>query len=278
MHCECGAHGSLVVSSLTARSAPDCHISTEEPTLKADPIAQRKLLDLAELDARIGQVRHQLKSLPEHQQLSDLQNRRAELDAKRRDARIVVDDLTREQKKSDQDVEQVKARRTRDQGKIDQGLVTNPKDLERLTHELESLERRINTLEDIELEIMEKVEEATASLTEYEEALATTDAEIALVLKARDEKSQAAQSELDTVTEQRAVEVFSIPGDLLALYDKIREKQGVGAAMLRARRCEGCQLTLNPSDLARITKTPADEVVRCEECSRILVRTDESGL
>lgn len=277
MHGQHGAHGSLVLPPLSL--APlTFHISTEEPTLKADPIAQRKLLELAELDARIGQVRHQLKALPEHQQLADLQKRRAELDAKVRDARIVVDDLTREQKKSDQDVEQVKARRTRDQGKIDQGLVTNPKDLERLTHELESLERRINTLEDVELEIMERVEEATASLNEYAEALATTDDEIALVLKARDEKSAVAQTELDQVIEKRGVEVYSVPDDLLALYDKIREKQGVGAAMLRARRCEGCQLTLNPSDLARITKTAADEVVRCEECTRILVRTDESGL
>jgi predicted nucleic acid-binding Zn-ribbon protein len=27
-----------------------------------------------------------------------------------------------------------------------------------------------------------------------------------------------------------------------------------------------------------IAKAPSDEVVRCEECSRILVRTSESGL
>ncbi|MFS3128761.1 zinc ribbon domain-containing protein [Nocardioides sp. Bht2] len=236
------------------------------------------MLDVAELDARIAQIRHQIKALPEHQQLSDLQHRRADLDTKVRDARILLEDLTREQKKSDQDVEQVRTRRTRDQGRIAQGLITNPKDLERLNHELDSLERRINTLEDIELEIMERVEEAQASFNEYQEALTTTDEEIAVVVGARDEKTGVAQVELDQVTEQRATEVFSIPTDLLALYEKVREKQGVGAAMLRARRCEGCQLTLNPADLSRITKTPLDEVVRCEECSRILVRTDESGL
>jgi predicted nucleic acid-binding Zn-ribbon protein len=48
--------------------------------------------------------------------------------------------------------------------------------------------------------------------------------------------------------------------------------------MLRARRCEGCRLELNPQELQRIRAAADDEVVRCEECRRILVRTGESGL
>ena len=51
-----------------------------------------------------------------------------------------------------------------------------------------------------------------------------------------------------------------------------------GAAALRARRCGGCSLELDHSELAAIAKEPSDTVVRCEECSRILVRTHESGL
>ena len=72
----------------------------------------------------------------------------------------MVDDLTAEQKKVDADVEQVKTRRARDRDRMDQGLITNPKDLERMQHELVSLERRITTLEDEELEVMERLEEA----------------------------------------------------------------------------------------------------------------------
>ena len=40
----------------------------------------------------------------------------------------------------------------------------------------------------------------------------------------------------------------------------------------------GQGFTLNASDLGIIGKLPTDEVVRCEECNRILVRTGESGL
>jgi uncharacterized protein len=47
---------------------------------------------------------------------------------------------------------------------------------------------------------------------------------------------------------------------------------------LRQRRCGGCQLELNNVDMSRIKAAPEDEVLRCEECRRILVRTAESGL
>ena len=66
---------------------------------------------------------------------------------------------------------------------------------------------------------------------------------------------------------------------LLALYAKIREASGgIGAAELRQRRCGGCRLELNQLDLSSIRAAAADDVVRCEECRRILVRTPESGL
>ena len=56
------------------------------------------------------------------------------------------------------------------------------------------------------------------------------------------------------------------------------QKGGVGAAALRARQCGGCRLTLDATILKEIAAKADDEVVRCEECSRILVRTKESGL
>jgi predicted nucleic acid-binding Zn-ribbon protein len=65
----------------------------------------------------------------------------------------------------------------------------------------------------------------------------------------------------------------------MALYARLRaQKGGVGAAALRARRCGGCSLELNAADLAVIAKAPSNEVIRCEECDRILVRTSESGI
>jgi len=191
----------------------------------------------------------------------------------------VVDDLTAAQAKADADVEQVKARRTRDRDRMDTGQITNPKDLERMQHELTSLDRRISTLEDEELEVMEQLEAAQASLSSLSEQVAAADERLSSLVTARDLKAAEIDAELDRLTGERASAVEGMPDDLLALYEKLRAaKDGVGASELRQRRCNGCQLTIDNAELAVIRAKPSDEVIRCEECQRILVRTGESGL
>ena len=217
--------------------------------------------------------------MPETAELDALSRKRTEVADQARDVQIRVDDLTREQKKADADVEQVKTRRKRDQDRIDQGLVSNPKDLERMQHELVSLERRISSLEDTELEVMEQLEFAQSELSSLQEQLAGIEESLAATKERRDEKAGTVNDELVKVSDERKQTASGMPEDLMALYTKLREqKGGVGAAALRARRCGGCRLELNAADLAVIAKAPSDEVLRCEECNRILVRTSESGL
>ncbi|WP_422656619.1 zinc ribbon domain-containing protein [Nocardioides sp.] len=237
------------------------------------------MLDVQALDARADLLRHQRASLPELAEIASVRAGRTELDNRARDARIAVDDLTLEQEKVDSDVEAVKTRRRRDRDRIDQGLITNPKDLERMQHELESLERRIASLEDEELEVMARLEDAQRDLDTLQAQVAEADQRLAELAASRDERMAAIDAELETVLAGREPAVADMPADLLALYDRLREqKGGVGAAELRQRRCTGCQLGIDNAEIAVIKAAPADEVVRCEECQRILVRTPESGL
>ena len=234
---------------------------------------------MQELDARADQLRHRRTNLPELAEIAQLEKTRAELDGRSRDARIVVDDLTVVQKKIDGDVEQVKARRARDRDRMDKGLVNNPKDLERMQHELVSLERRITTLEDEELEVMERMEEAQQALDSLLEQLRAADDRLVALGEARDRQILEIDEELAKLEGERQPAAADIPAELMALYDRLRNsKGGVGAAALRARECGGCRLSLDNAELAVIAKAPSDEVIRCEECQRILVRTFESGL
>jgi predicted nucleic acid-binding Zn-ribbon protein len=247
--------------------------------VKADPSAQVRLLDLQELDSRADQLRHQRGTLPEHARLAELTGARARIAGQAQDARIAVDDLTAEQNKVEADVEQVRARRVRDQQRIDQGLVSNPKDIQRMQQEMVSLERRITSLEDDEIEVMERLEVAQVSLDKLTAELDDTVARIAEVTAARDARLAEIDASLAEVTSQRGPVVAELPEDLVALYDRLRaSKAGVGAALLRARRCGGCMLDLDNAELATIRSSADDDVIRCEECSRILVRTAESGL
>jgi predicted nucleic acid-binding Zn-ribbon protein len=243
--------------------------------LKADPAAQLALLDLQELDARADLLRHQRETMPELAEIATLTAQRAELDGRRRDAQTAVEDLTAEQRKVDLDVEQVKARRVRDQERMAQGLITSPKDLERMQGELESLQRRITSLEDDELEVMARLEDAEKDLDALTTQVADADERLAGLASTRDRKL----AEIDEQVRSTAEERGPVVAGLLALYDRLRaSKNGIAVGALRARECGGCRLSLDPSELASIRSAPADEVIRHEECQRILVRTPESGL
>ena len=260
---------------MDARGRPE----HEEHPLNAEPSAQLTLLDLQAKDSALAQLHHRRTSLPEHARVAELQEKAGELDGLRIEADTEVGDLTRAQSKADAEVENVKARRVRDEERLGSGAITNPKDLESLQHELGALERRISTLEDEELEVMERLEEAQQKLSSVNGDLDRVKAELDQVTAARDAALEAIDAETATVTAERERVVADVPAELLALYEKVGEQHGgLAAAALRARRCEGCRLEINGADLREIAAKPDDEVLRCPECSRILVRTAESGL
>ncbi|MBD8605855.1 hypothetical protein IFT73_03230 [Aeromicrobium sp. CFBP 8757] len=246
--------------------------------MKADPTAQAALLELQAQDALLAQLQHRKNTLPELAEITALEARFKELDGQRIEHDTAVSDLTRAQKKADAEVEMVKTRRTRDEERLNSGAVSNPKDLASLQHELVALERRIGTLEDEELEIMQSLEEAQARLTNVQGDLSAVTAELEQKVAARDAAIAVLDEQASAAQADRATSAADVPEDLVTLYDKLRGQYGTGAAALRARRCEGCRLEINGADLRELAAQPEDDVLRCPECSRILVRTAESGL
>jgi predicted nucleic acid-binding Zn-ribbon protein len=193
-------------------------------------------------------------------------------------ARTAHGDVQREVAKAEADVQLVRDRAARDQARLDSGQGT-AKDLQALQHEVASLARRQGELEDVELEVMERAEALEARVRELEAARAELTVKVDALEAARDKALADLDAEAAQVTANRANVVPGVGGDLVALYEKIRANSGgVGAAALHQRRCEGCRLELNQVDINRIAAAADDEVLRCEECRRILVRTSESGI
>lgn len=247
--------------------------------MKAEAAAQKLLLDLQRLDTRSTQLEHRDRTLPQKQELAELNQRIQRLHDEHVAARVIAGDLERDQVRADADVDQVRERAVKDQVLLDSGSIGDPKQLQNLQHELVSLARRQSELEDIELEIMERVEGAQAAVRQYaaqhEEALVIRESLTAEV----DSLVAEIDAEREVLSVDRKELAGRIPTDLLGLYEKIRADQnGVGAAHLHRGQCEGCRLQLPPNELERLRSIESDEVVRCEECRRILVRTAESGL
>jgi hypothetical protein len=231
------------------------------------------------VDSGLDQLDHRLKKLPEHAALAVLAERRVEVSSRLGNVQTDVADLERDQRKADADVEQVRTRRTRNRERIDSGVVSDPKQLQAMQHEIGALDKRIRDLEDEELAVMERLEVAQSERDDLARELAEVEKNEAEQLAARDnaageiaEKQQRARAERETLA-------ADIPGDLLALYERLRgQLGGVGVGELRQKRCGGCQLDVGTAELARMATLPPDEVLRCEECNRILVRTAESGI
>ena len=246
--------------------------------MKASVEAQLRLLELAELDAELSRLDHRRRSLPELEEYRRIEARDAELRDELAALEAAQSDLRREQAKAEADVDQVRSRVDRDRTRLDAGQVSSPRELENLQSEIGSLARRQSDLEEIVLDVMERQEAAELRRN----ALTQEQGEVA---RQRDEVAARRDAALGEIGEQeekaaslRAGVAAGVPDDLLDLYGKLRAQHGVGAAALRRGRCEGCHLSLNTVDLARIRAAPPDEVLRCEECRRILVRTPESGL
>ncbi|NKY20352.1 zinc ribbon domain-containing protein [Tsukamurella spumae] len=245
--------------------------------MNADPAAQKSLLDLAEVDAEISRLAHRTTHLPEDAEIAELEKRATtERDESVR-VSILVEDLDRDIAKVEKEVEQTRLRERKDRELLASGAVP-AKQLTEIEHELRGLERRQSVLEDEELELMEKREAVELDQQRAEATVNATNEEIAGVARRREEAMKDIAVAQARTAASRAELVATLPEDLAAEYERCRAASGTGAGLLQARRCGACRLELDRGFLDAVARKPADEVVHCDECGAILVRTFESGL
>jgi len=246
--------------------------------VKADHFEQQKLLELAAEDVALTQLTHRGRTLPEVAAVEAAEEAERTFSADVVRAETEVSDLGREVKRMESDVETVRAREEKDQKLLDSGSVS-PKEMTNLQHELASLKRRQSDLEDQELELMERLEVAENALAVARSGLEQARADLERARQLRDDALADIADSTKRHEAARAEVAGGIAAPLLALYDRIRSSTGsTGAAMLKARQCQGCRIELYGNELSAVRNADPHEVVRCENCGRILVRTAESGL
>jgi len=240
--------------------------------MKASYLDQERLLALQQIDSDILKINHKIKSSPLNSQLDGINRELSENKNLLIAAETEKSDIQHELSKSEVDVEQVIARIEKDEKRLASGGGT-PKELEQIQHELGTLARRRSELEDIELEIMVRIEEVSSRVQAIKEKISVLESDS---LKLQSDLSLE-KNQLDSAKQQslaaRDVLAPQINNELIALYEKIRSaSDGVGAAQLLGDSCGGCHLKLNAAEIERVKSLPDDELVRCEECRRILIR------
>lgn len=247
--------------------------------VNASPADQQTLLEMQELDSEIDRVSHQRQTHPVLARIEELAAARAAAETDVQSTEAALKDARLAVSQAEDEAERLRARRDRDQTRLDSGAISAVRDLEALQHEIETLTTKLSEVEDTELEAMEVAEQAesaaAAAATRRDElaaALATAQTERDTVLAELDERAE-------HVTQSRASVVATLPEPVATAYEAAHGRRGgVVVAALRQRKCDGCRMEINTADLEELRSEPEDVLVRCPECDRFLVRTAESGL
>lgn len=240
--------------------------------MKASHLDQERLLALQQIDIDLLKIAHKIKNSPLNSNLESLN--RSLIDSKNLliAAETEKSDIQHELSRSEIDVEQVVSRIEKDEKRLASGTGT-PKELEQIQHELGTLAKRRSELEEVELEIMVRIDDVSKRITDLQKQLASFEAELARVQSELEIEVRSLDSAKQSSLNAREALAPQIDKELLALYEKIRSSSdGLGAAQLVGDSCGGCHLKLNAAEMEKIKSLSDDEVVRCEECRRILIR------
>ncbi len=257
-------------------TAPDSTGLSVSPTDAADdaPSKLEMLAQIADLDVRLEQIAHHLAHLPERATRTEQE---AELDSLNTQAGALdaqIADLERQQRRLEDEVALVEAKRSANSERLHGSQLTSPKEATALFAEAESLQARQTEIEDQILDLMEQLEplgDDSADLNRRQAAVAerikTIDAKIA------DAEQEAATQRSETLSARAALVSLADPAQV-DVYEKRYAAARGGSVLgrLTGTTCTACHLALASTDYEHIIGLEPDELTDCPQCGALLVR------
>lgn len=232
-----------------------------------------QLLEVQEHDLALDRLAHRRATLPERAVLAGVEADLGRQSATEAGARAQREELAGRQARLEGDIESIVARVHQVEGRLYGGTVSASRELSAMAEEVRSLQRRRAELEDRVIGLMEEAEPLDASLSDLAGERRALEEERDRLLSAIAEAEAAIGSEENAEHRARAASAAGLPSGLTARYERLRARLGgVGAAKLVNGSCTGCHLSLPSAERDRIRHLPADDLVTCDQCGRILVR------
>lgn len=231
------------------------------------------LLRVQDHDTAADRLRHRRQNLPELAELRACEDELARLETTLAEVAADAAEAARLQRRVESELALLESKVSELDAKLYSGVVTVPRELQAMQTEGEAMRQRRAALEDEVLEAMGARETLDEQLGELESRRAELDREGVRLRAAVAEGQAGVDRDLAAELAARQEAAAAIPADVTALYEQLRAHLGgVAAAPLVNGRCGGCHLALPATELDRMRKEPADALVRCEQCERILVR------
>ncbi|MGH3443454.1 MAG: zinc ribbon domain-containing protein [Nitriliruptorales bacterium] len=228
------------------------------------------LLRLQDLENAIRRLEHRLNELPEQAALDASSEASASVRQERDSCRVDLDLVEGEMRKLEGEIDLLQQRRSAEQERLYGGEITNPRELQAVRAEIESVDRRIEGFEERLLDVLERREELVTSieaLSEREKALQEEQADLT---SARDEAAQGILAELAEHRVSADREREAIPADVLSEYDAKKQRHtGVGVGALRSGICTACRMELTALEINDLRNGPP--LGHCPQCQRLIV-------
>lgn len=143
--------------------------------------------------------------------------------------------------------------------------------------EADAARKHISQLETQILEKMESFEKAEALLKEREPEITKLRAEMEERVKAFEQQTITQAEQLSARRAERERILAALPKPMSALYKRIsaRIRDGIAVAEARNGSCTACFMSLRPQVMAEVRR--GDEVITCDNCSRILYYVQSDG-
>ena len=231
------------------------------------------LLRVQDHDTAADRLRHRRQNLPELAELRACEDELARVEATLTGVGASAAEAARLQRRVEGELALLESKVSELDAKLYSGAVTVPRELQAMQTEGDAMRQRRASLEDEVLEAMGARETLDEQLGELESRREVLDREGVRLRAAVAEGQAGVDRDLEAELAARQEAAAVIPPDVIALYEQMRARlRGVAAAPLVNGRCGGCHLALPATELDRLRKEPADTLVRCEQCERILVR------
>ena len=230
------------------------------------------LLELQDRDTAIDRLRHRRDTLPERAALESVRTELNDAVARLAEATSRREEVAREEQRFDDEARSLEDKAAEVERRMYSGEVTSPRELQTLQADVDQLRRHRHSLEDRELEVMERRESLDGEVDGLDGRVRALEAEAQRLSAALSEVEAEIDGELSGERAARDEIAATLDAGLLQDYEGCRARaRGMGAARLNGNTCQGCHLSIPSVEAERIRKSPTGTVAHCDNCGCILV-------
>jgi predicted nucleic acid-binding Zn-ribbon protein len=232
-----------------------------------------KLIELQKTDTNLRKLKKSLETAIERRaaieqefeqhafSIREVQNRKSSLTEKRADLEKQIAENKTYLERADRNLKHAQ----------------NQKEYETAMRETDALQKQITAFETQIVELMEESEGVDKELEERADEIASLDGKRDAALVEFDKAIAKDRKQFESETARRHGVFATLPARLASIYDRLsqRSRDGIAVAEVINSSCTACNMQLRPQAMLNVKK--GDEIITCENCTRILYVTPKTS-